>query len=267
MSKLDRKLNILIVNDDGIGASGVSAIHKILNEIANLYVVCPESQRSGASGSVTVEGSVTINKTMINGYSENVYTCSGTPADCVMVAFSALNMSNIDLVISGINVGPNYGQTSRYSGTVGAAIKARVMGCPAIAISYEGRENVPFDVVEFSKQDIFNLIFDYLKSDIKDHSILNINMPKDKSKGVKFTMLSDCIFSSPVRKIEFTDNRYYIGVGNNIDEFISNKSIKGDDFSEVKNGFIAVSKMNILDREIIKEENFFNLVNSEVKKL
>ena len=128
-------MNILISNDDGINAEGIKILAEEISKIANTYVVAPDSPRSAGGHAITLHKPILINDEFI---AENVeaYSTSGTPADCVKVGIeSILKDIEIDLVLSGINNGPNLGTDVIYSGTVAAAIEGLVEGKPSIALS------------------------------------------------------------------------------------------------------------------------------------
>ena len=135
-------MNLLLTNDDGFSASGINALKKrLLLDGHNVMVFAPSANRSGASHCINLGSGVEVRK-----ISESEYTCSGTPADCVMAALKSGVFSKIDLVLSGINQGPNIGIDIVYSGTCGAARQAVFMGVPAVALSVmvEEHDGEPF---------------------------------------------------------------------------------------------------------------------------
>lgn len=139
-------MNVLLTNDDGFSAPGINALKKrLLLDGHNVMVFAPSENRSGASHCINLGCGVEVKK--IN---ENEYTCSGTPADCVMAALKSGVFPKIDLVLSGINQGPNIGLDIVYSGTCGAARQAVFMGTPAAALSVmvEEHDGEPFAPVE-----------------------------------------------------------------------------------------------------------------------
>lgn len=124
---------ILVTNDDGIDGEGLKVLVETLSPSFDVYILAPDSNRSAVSSKITMGHEYSINK-----ISENVYTCSGTPADCVIIALtSPLFPFRFDAVISGINAGPNMGTDVIYSGTCAAARQAVLMGLPGIAVSLE----------------------------------------------------------------------------------------------------------------------------------
>jgi 5'-nucleotidase len=123
-------MNILISNDDGYMAPGIKALADALAEFADITVVAPDRNRSGASNSLTLDNPLRVNQ-LENGY----YRVEGTPTDCVHLAITGLLEHEPDMVVSGINAGANLGDDVLYSGTVAAATEGRFLGLPAVAIS------------------------------------------------------------------------------------------------------------------------------------
>ncbi|MDK1007024.1 5'/3'-nucleotidase SurE, partial [Cronobacter sakazakii] len=124
-------MRILLSNDDGIHAPGIQALAKALREFADVQVVAPDRNRSGASNSLTLESSLRT-FTYPNG---DIAVQMGTPTDCVFLGVNALMRPRPDVVVSGINAGPNLGDDVIYSGTVAAAMEGRHLGLPALAVS------------------------------------------------------------------------------------------------------------------------------------
>jgi 5'-nucleotidase len=123
-------MQILISNDDGYLAPGIQSLARRLREIADVIVVAPERNRSGASNSLTLDRPLRLRP-----IDAGVYAVDGTPADCVHLAITELYQQLPDMVIAGINAGENLGEDVLYSGTVAAAMEGCLMGCPALAAS------------------------------------------------------------------------------------------------------------------------------------
>ena len=135
-------MNILITNDDGIRADGIIELAKELAKTHNIYVVAPDTQRSATGHAITIHNPIMVNKEYIDD-NISAYSISGTPADCVKIGVEALFKEvNIDMVLSGINNGPNLGTDVIYSGTVSAAIEGFVQNKPSIALSFFTIANV-----------------------------------------------------------------------------------------------------------------------------
>jgi 5'-nucleotidase len=161
-------MRILISNDDGYLAPGIEALADALASIADVVVVAPDNNRSGASNSLTLERPLSVQRAA-NGF----YFVNGTPTDCVHVALTGMLDVRPDLVVSGINNGQNMGDDTLYSGTVAAATEAFLFGLPAIAFSqvHHGWEHV--DSAARLARDIVMRRFDELPSPY----LLNVNIP------------------------------------------------------------------------------------------
>ena len=161
-------MKILISNDDGYLAPGLVALADALATIAEIVVVAPDGNRSGASNSLTLERPLSVQQAA-NGF----YFVNGTPTDCVHVALTGMLGNRPDLVVSGINNGPNMGDDTLYSGTVAAATEGFLFGIPAIAFSQasHGWENIA-DAARLAR-DIVLRRFEQLERPF----LLNVNIP------------------------------------------------------------------------------------------
>src|SRR5690554_5185623 len=123
-------MKILLSNDDGVRAPGLAALQQALNDIAEVTVIAPDRNCSGASNSLSLNHPLRVER-LDNGF----YSVNGTPTDCVHLGTNSPMSTTPDLVVSGINDAPNMGDDVIYSGTVAAATEGRHMGFPAIAVS------------------------------------------------------------------------------------------------------------------------------------
>ena len=176
------KLNVLVANDDGINEKGIHILAKALKKYANVYVCAPDSGRSAASHSIKILKPISFERVdMIDGVL--CYQTNGTPADCVRLANSLLNVK-FDIVFSGINNGLNLGTDIIYSGTVAAAREAHIAYIPSVAISVD-RDS--FDIAINELEGLLDFIFE--KKLYSKEYTLNINFPINeykKSNGIKF---------------------------------------------------------------------------------
>jgi 5'-nucleotidase len=161
-------MRILISNDDGYLAPGINALADALAAVADIVVVAPDSNRSGASNSLSLDRPLSVQKAT-NGF----FFVNGTPTDCVHVALTGMLDYRPDLVVSGINNGQNMGDDTLYSGTVAAATEAYLFGIPAIAFSQvnAGWEHV--DAAARVAREIVLRRFDMLATPF----LLNVNIP------------------------------------------------------------------------------------------
>jgi 5'-nucleotidase len=163
-------MKILLTNDDGISSEGIRTLIRVLSPLHDVWVVAPETEKSGGSHSITLRDSIRVRK-----LGDRLFSCRGTTADCVMVSVLGLVPGGgIELIISGINHGPNLGTDILYSGTAAGARQGALMGIPSVALS-TARYSPPFDFVPGAEFAARNLeIFRELGTD--DH-FLNINFP------------------------------------------------------------------------------------------
>lgn len=212
-------IKILLSNDDGIYADGLSTLAKALTPKADsLLVVAPDRNRSGASNSLTLDVPLHIHE-----IAPNRFSVEGTPTDCVHLALTGVSTFKPDIVISGINEGGNLGDDVLYSGTVAAATEGRFCGFPAIAVSLaiqhkHGRDKsytVPhhYDTAAHVILELLDrLVHDPLPSD----TILNVNVPnipKSDLRGYEVTRLGTRHQAEPTIKQKDPRGRpiYWIG--------------------------------------------------------
>ena len=162
-------MHILITNDDGYLAPGIRCLAEELAQVADISVVAPERNRSGASNSLTLHRPLRVELSP-----DNIYYVDGTPTDCVHLAISGLLDSPPDMVVSGINAGPNLGDDVLYSGTVAAAMEGRYLGLPAIAVSLVGRPAVNFSTAARITRRVVEKL---TQRPLPDDTLLNLNVP------------------------------------------------------------------------------------------
>ncbi|MGL5031477.1 MAG: 5'/3'-nucleotidase SurE [Aeromonas sp.] len=181
-------MRILVSNDDGVHAAGISALSEALRALGEVIVVAPDRNRSGASHSLTLEVPlrvIPLSARTFNGIQS--YAVKGTPTDCVHLAVNELLRPEPDMVVAGINHGANLGDDVIYSGTVAAATEGRHLGYPSIAISLVGKTHFA-TAAHYAALLVKGLMTHPLPSD----QILNVNVPDlplDQIKGMKTTRL------------------------------------------------------------------------------
>ena len=162
-------MKILLSNDDGYLAEGLAALASAVGEMADVVIVAPDRNQSGASHSLTLDMPLRVATT-----SEGIYFVSGTPTDCVHLAITGLLEQDPDMVVAGINHGSNLGDDVLYSGTVAAAIEGRFLGLPAIAVSLTGDDPKHFAT---AAKAVCNLIERLKNHPLPADTILNVNVP------------------------------------------------------------------------------------------
>ena len=177
-------MNILVVNDDGIDAYGIKLLATKLLKYGKVLVVAPFSEQSAIGHGITIHDSMKLRERADFHESIKAWSLEGKPADCVKFALFGLKL-DIDLVVSGINNGPNLGTDIMYSGTIGGATEGVICSLPAIAVSTDFNH---YSIVENELESVFDKVIcgNYLDPDV----VININFPTkefEQSKGIKIT--------------------------------------------------------------------------------
>lgn len=180
-------LTILLSNDDGYDAPGLRALEEALRPLGRIYVAAPAAEQSGKGHSITTSDPIPVTE-----YKQpdgvTWYALAAPPATCVRVAVEALLPRRPDVVISGINRGVNLGIVVYYSGTVGAAREAAIVGLPAIAVSMQGDEAKDYAAAAAYVRQLVEQL--RAKQMLKPGLFLNVNAPAGPAKGVRVTRLS-----------------------------------------------------------------------------
>ncbi|TDI81614.1 MAG: 5'/3'-nucleotidase SurE [Betaproteobacteria bacterium] len=177
-------MRILLCNDDGYSAPGLSTLVKALSTIADIVVVAPERDRSGSSNSLTLDRPLSLHKSH-NGF----YYVNGTPTDCVHLAVTGMFDTLPDMVISGINNGANMGDDTVYSGTVAAATEGFLLGIPSLSVSLA---NVSDENFSTAARVVTDIVLRFKKSKFHEPILLNINVPDipyEQLQGIEVTRL------------------------------------------------------------------------------
>jgi 5'-nucleotidase len=188
-------LKILISNDDGYRSRGITVLRTALADLADTTTVAPDRNRSGASNSLTLDVPLRV-----FNIEPGLYSVIGTPTDCVHLSISGLFDAPFDMVVSGINDGPNLGDDVLYSGTVAAAIEGRFLGLPTVAISLcttPGSGHHYDTAARVARQLVSGLLRQPLESDL----VLNVNVPDvpwELLRGIAATRLGRRHESEPV---------------------------------------------------------------------
>ncbi len=230
-------MRLLLSNDDGYRAPGLRCLARALAEVAEVTVVAPDRNRSGASNSLTLDRPVRA-RTDDSGF---VFV-NGTPTDCVHLAITGLLESEPDMVISGINSGANMGDDVLYSGTVAAAMEGRFLGLPSMAVSLvlDGGEHY-----ETAARVVRSLLAMMPEVKMPPATILNVNVPDlpfEALRGVKATRLGHRHRSEPV--VRGTDPRgepvYWVGPPGSEQD-----AGPGTDFHAVRDGWVSVTPLAV----------------------
>jgi 5'-nucleotidase len=230
-------MRILLSNDDGYFAPGLSILAEALKPLAEITVVAPERNRSGASNSLTLDRPLTVRKAS-NGF----YFVNGTPTDCVHLAVTGLLDRLPDMVISGINDGANMGDDTIYSGTVAAAMEGYLLDIPSIAVSMSQHGAQHF---ETAAQVVADMVRHFQKTAFPPPVLLNINVPDvpfSEIRGEKVVRLGKRHKAEPV--VKWTTPRgetvYWVGAAGSAQD-----AGEGTDFHAVENNLVAITPLQI----------------------
>jgi len=247
-------MNILVTNDDGVHAPALAQLRQELSALGRVTIVVPDRDQSATSHSLTLHRPLRIHR-----HDEGRFSVDGTPTDCVLIAYYGLLDHRPDLVVSGINHGPNMGEDVFYSGTVAAAIEGAMQGAPAIAVSLVTRQ--PADFIEPARF-VARLAAEVLRRGTPGKQVLNVNLPHRpwaEIRGLRLTRLGTRVYrDSIVRKTDPRGRDYYwIGGEDPVWE-----PGEGTDFHAVQEGWISVTPMalDLTDHGAVEEMERWNLV-------
>jgi len=246
-------VNILVTNDDGIFAPALRALRTELAPLGRVVIVAPDRDQSATSHSLTLHRPFRIHR-----HDVDIYSVDGTPTDCVVCAWYGLLDVRPDLVISGINHGPNMGEDVFYSGTVAAAIEGAMQGAVALSVSLATRELTDFlEPAGF----VGRLAREVMERGLPRRRLLNVNIPFrpwDEVLGVAVTRLGSRVYRDQlVRKVDPRGRDYYwIGGEDPVWD-----PRPGTDFNAVHEGWISVTplKLDLTDEPAVGTVGEWNL--------
>jgi 5'-nucleotidase len=247
-------LKILVCNDDGIHAKGIQVLAERLAREGDheVYVVAPDRERSATGHSLTLHKPLRVEAVEMPGKVKAGWSTTGTPSDCVKLAVSELIGTAPDIVISGINNGPNLGSEILYSGTVAAAMEGAYLGIPSVAVSLFTGEQRHFDT---AAEVVARLLKVFPKAHLSAKTLININVPSIPVSEVKGVMLTETgvrMYKDYFEKR--TDPRgrvYYWLAGSAVDEGEAESS----DAWAVLNKFVSLTPVafNMTDRDALSK--------------
>ena len=230
-------MRILLSNDDGYFAPGLAILAEHLSKLAEVVVVAPERNRSGASNSLTLDRPLNVRQAP-NGY----FYVNGTPTDCVHLALTGLMEEAPDMVISGINDGANMGDDTIYSGTVAAAMEGYLLGIPSFAVSMSQHNATHF---EAAAKVVAELVKRYQKIGFPPPLLININVPDlpyEALQGIVITRLGKRHKAEPVIKSTTPrgDTVYWVGAAGNAQD-----AGDGTDFYALQQRQVSLTPLQI----------------------
>ena len=230
-------MRILLSNDDGYFAPGITLLAEMLAPLAEITVVAPERDRSGSSNSLTLDRPLTVRRS--HGH---FYHVNGTPTDCVHLAVTGLLKDLPDIVISGINHGANMGDDTIYSGTVAAATEGFLLGIPSIAISLAADGG---DHFRTAGQVACDLVRRFQRRPPGEPVLLNVNVPDvehDRLAGIEVTRLGKRHKAEPVVKSATPrgETVYWVGAAGGAQD-----AGEGTDFHAVAGNRVSVTPLQM----------------------
>lgn len=234
-------MRLLLSNDDGILAKGLSVLEQAVTPLGDLHVVAPDREQSATSHSLTLHHPLRPVR-----LGERRWQVDGTPTDCVMLACEALLDVRPDFVLSGINHGPNMGEDVLYSGTVAAAMEGLALGIPAIALSFAGSVLRADAILDTQVEQIRALVAHLMRlPTFPPDTLLNVNLPAvpgDEIKGVRLTRLGRRVFSDSITKMKDPWGREILWIGGGSVQW---SGPEDSDFRAVHEGFISVTPLHL----------------------
>jgi 5'-nucleotidase len=236
-------MRILLTNDDGIHADGLSVLESIACELSDdIWVVAPETDQSGLAHSMTLNEPLRLRH-----IEEKRFALKGTPTDCVIMGIRELMEDPPDLVLSGVNTGQNVGDDVTYSGTVAGAMEGTLLGVPSIALSqaynFHDRSNgVPWDTARVHAPDIIRKL---VSTKFPPKTLINLNFPNcphDSVAGTRIT--TQGAYAHGLSLEERHDGRgypyYWLRFGRNVSEHR-----EGSDIAALRQNFISVTPLKL----------------------
>jgi 5'-nucleotidase len=250
-------MHILVTNDDGVDAPGLLALNRALSQIATTTVFAP-SRNWSASGHVkTMHKPLRVGETRLADGTP-AFTTTGAPSDCVAMAFLGIVERPIDMVVSGINQGPNLGHDVTYSGTVTAAMEGAIAGVPAMAVSLASYRDTDFS---FAAQVAAELAQQVERNGLPPQTLLNVDVPavpKEAIAGVLVTRMGLRIYYDElVRRIDPKGRPYYWIGGQEPGGVLE----EGTDLWAVANNYVSVTplQLDLTDYRLIERLKGWNM--------
>ncbi|HOO78353.1 MAG TPA: 5'/3'-nucleotidase SurE [bacterium] len=250
---------IMITNDDGINAPGLRVLAEEAAKIGDIVVIAPESERSAVGHGITLNRPLRAAR-VHRGERLFGYAVDGTPADCVKLAVKSLLARRPDLVVSGINPGPNAGINVIYSGTVSAAVEAAIMGLPALAVSLDSFTAAEFETAARVARCLAETI---LQKGLPAGVLLNCNVPAlplEQIKGIRITRQGTAGYREVIEKRVDPRGRDYFWLGGDL-EF--SKEGDGTDSRALARGWVSVTPLryDLTDDDALKVLEGWGIAN------
>ncbi len=246
---------LLLTNDDGFYSEGIEALFSRLGDLGQIFIVAPDQEQSATSLSLTLHHPLRI-KTI----KPNIFAVSGTPADCIYLAVQKILPRKPDLIISGINHGPNLGQQdTSHSGTVAGATQGTFLQIPSMAVSTMPDTS---GIFEFNSTADFTYILaqHILKEGLPSGITLNVNVPPPPIKGIKLAKLGEKRYNPEILVKKDPRNRTYYWIGTGHPKEIGDKE---SDVMVFKEGFLTITPLHAdrTDYAAMKSSSLKNILS------
>jgi 5'-nucleotidase len=226
---------ILVTNDDGIYSEGIRKLATAVAEFAEVTIVAPDREQSAASHALTLNRPLRLLQIQ-----PHEWIVDGTPTDCVNLSILKLFKGNRpDLIVSGINFGPNLGDDVTYSGTISAAFEGALLNIPSIAFSALVGQNFSFDRCAAFAGELTRVALEQHRD---PNVILNVNFPLGDFAGVKITRLGKRIYSEGIIERLDPRGRKYYWIGGDPPTWHAGE---GTDFEAIQAGFISITPLHL----------------------
>lgn len=231
-------MRILCTNDDGYLATGLNVLAAAARPLGEVSIVAPDREQSATSHSLTIHHPLRARRAR-----DGALVVDGTPTDCVILAVGELLEHRPDIVLSGINHGPNMGEDVLYSGTVAAAMEATVLGIPAVAVSFTGSqyEELP------GWEGLLTRLLEGLLAprDFPPDTLFSVNLPAvepDQVRGIRVTSLGKRRYSDSLTRAHDPSGREYFWIGGGVTNWTG---APDSDFRAVEEGYISVTPLHL----------------------
>lgn len=228
---------ILVTNDDGVNAPGIRSLFAAVKPLGQVVIVAPERDNSAVSHSLTMNRPLRVVE-----LDQDIYTLDGTPTDCVSIGLNKILPRKPDLLVSGINSGPNLGDDISYSGTVSAAIEGTMYEVPSMAFSLDGAVSFDFEVAGGVA---WKLAFMALEFGLPANTLLNINVPAvpaGEIQGIRFTRQGRRVYSDAIQETYDPWGRRHFWIGGGTVHWSGGE---GTDEDAVRRGYISITPIQL----------------------
>ncbi|MBN1429873.1 MAG: 5'/3'-nucleotidase SurE [Anaerolineae bacterium] len=262
MKNKHKTTHILITNDDGVHAPGILALQSALRRVPNtsVTIMAPAENQSAVGHRKTMHKPLRVNPVTLSD-GNTAFACSGSPADAIALALMGFVNDPVDIIVSGINQGPNLGQDITYSGTVTAAMEAALFGIPAIAMSFDSFTEQTFEEAAAVAVKLVPVV---LEKGLPDLTLLNVNVPCAGIKGIRLTRQGRRHYHDVlIERIDpFGRPYYWIGgeqPTGDIDEV-------GTDVWAIANDYVSITpiRLEMTARNFMPEIEEWHLENLEI---